>query len=144
MEKLSGPKQDLLIAAPTLPAVIAFLYGCYKFFDFGIAVEYYLYTYVPTLGAIVSSICIFLYADLAFRRIFGRSTRGLPQALIAFGGFVPYAFSLYLMGFLGVYSLWGLLSNFTIGTLVFGIVWIALGYRMLYTFWIITEISVSE
>ena len=144
MENLSGPEQDLLAAKPLLPAVIAFLYGCYKYFDFGIAVEYYLYTYVPTLGAIASSVCIFLYGEMASRRIFGRSTRGLPQVLIAIGGFVPYAFSLYLMGFLGVYSLWGLLSNFTIGTLVFGIVWIALGYRMLYTFSIITEISVSE
>ena len=45
------------------------------------------------------------------------------------------------MGFLGVYPLWTLLSDFAFGTLTFGIVWIGIGYRMLYTFWIITELS---
>lgn len=134
---MSDRERQLLAAKPIVPAVIALLYGAYKFFDLGFAIEHYLYTYVPVFGAVVSSICILLYLHAG-------SKRSVKNMIMGLGGFVPYVFSLYLMGFLGAFSLWGLLSDFSIGTLVFGIVWIVIGYRMLYTFWMITEITKSN
>ncbi len=139
MAKISGARQDLLVAKPTLPAVIALLYGAYKFFDLGVAPSHFLYTYVPTIGAIVSAVCVFMYVFT----MTVETKRSVGQMLMALSGFVPYAFSLYLMGFLGVYSLWSLHSHFSIGTLLFGLFWIGMGYRMLYTFWQITELSVA-
>ena len=130
----------MLVAKPTLPAVIALLYGAYKFFDLGIAPDHYPYTYIPAIGAVVSAICVFLYAFMSFTAPIKRS---IGRMLVGLSGFIPYAFSLYLMGFLGAYSLWSLHSRFSIGTLLFGLFWIAMGYRMLYTFWQITELSVA-
>ena len=134
---MDDAEKQLLAAKPITPAVVALLYGAYKFFDLGFAIQHYLYTYVPVFGAVVSSICIVLYLDAG-------SERSIKNMIMGLSGFVPYVFSLYVMGFLGAFSLWGLLSNFTIGTLVFGIVWIFIGYRMLYTFWVITEITRSK
>lgn len=140
MVELSGADKDLLAAKPILPTVIALLYGGYKFFDIGFSAEHYLYTYVPTVGAILSAIFVFMYVSI----ISSEPERSVKSMLKAFAGFIPYLFSLYLFCFLGLYSLWSLLSDFSVGTLIFGLFWIAVGYRMLYTFWIITEISVSE
>ena len=139
MVELSGRDRDLLAAGPSVPAIIALLYGAYKFYDLGFATDNYLYTYVPILGATISVVCVLLYVNLI-----GKPGRSVIKSLIALSGFIPYAYSLYLMGFLGAYSLWLLLSNFTIGGLVFGLFWIVVGYRMLYTFWKITEISVKD
>jgi len=134
MVDLSSIEKDLLIAEPIVPAFIALLYGSYKFFDLGFSMDHYLYTYALVFGAGISSICVAMYVNSG-------PDRSAKNALITLGGFVPYIFSIYLMGFLGAYSLWGLLSEFTFGTLAFGIFWMIVGYRMLYTFWMITEIK---
>jgi hypothetical protein len=140
MVELSGRDEDLLMAKPLVPAVVAFIYGIYKFYDLGFSTDNYLYTYIPVVGSALSIISVWMYVS----SMSVKPTRSISNMLKGYSGFIPYLFSLYLIGFLGLYSLWLLFSGFTFGTFIFGVVWVLLGYRMLYTFWVITEISVQD
>ena len=140
MVELSGRDEDLLMAKPLVPAVVAFIYGIYKFYDVGFSTDEYLYTYIPVVGSALSIISVWMYVS----SMSVKPKRSISNMLKGYSGFIPYLFSLYLIGFLGLYSLWSLFSSFTFGTFMFGVVWVLLGYRMLYTFWVITEISVQD
>jgi len=140
MVELSGRDEDLLMAKPLVPAVVAFIYGIYKFYDLGFSTDEYLYTYIPVVGSALSIISVWMYVS----SMSVKPKRSISNMLKGYSGFIPYLFSLYLIGFLGLYSLWLLFSSFTFGTFMFGVVWVLLGYRMLYTFWVITEISVQD
>lgn len=127
-----------LLGRPGTPAFIAILYGCFNLFALGFGRENYLWTYVLILGGLASIASIMAYMAVAFSPP-GRSWAKMFSAL---SGYIPYFYSLYLLGFLGVYSLWLLVADhFSIGRLFFGIIWTVLGSRMLYTFWIITELG---
>lgn len=137
---LSGRERDLFTAKPILPAAIVLAYGVYKFFDLGTAVQHSLLTYVVTVGAAASIICISLYSLAAARP----ATRGIGAMLVGLSGFVPYFFSIYVMAVLGCYGVWSSINPLSVFGIVAGLIWIALGYHMLRKFWIITELTVRR
>jgi hypothetical protein len=56
-------------------------------------------------------------------------------------GFSPFFFSLYVMGFLGAYTIYtGIVPTLAIWSIIVGLFWIVMGYRMLNQFYLITEI----
>ncbi|GEM_PF-3219396 len=118
-------------------AVFSLLYGLYKLYDMGFSLEHYLHTYVLIFGGIASYVIVFNYAKISGKW-------SVSKMIGIWSGFIPLFFSAYLMGFLGVYGLWGLRNGFTMLTLISGIIWLHLGYRLLYNFWLITEIKGRE
>ena len=128
-----------MIAKPTIPTLVAIVYGGYEFFMLGFDSKHYLQTYVLVFGGMVSIACVILYVETMRRE----RRRNFGRMLCALAGFIPYFFSLYLFGYMGLYRLWSLLTEFSIGGLLFGLFWALIGYCLLYTFWTITEISVA-
>ena len=59
------------------------------------------------------------------------------MALAAFGGFVPYVWSLYVIFIPG---LWFLIADFSLGQLVLSGFLVLLGYWHLRAFWKLTEL----
>jgi hypothetical protein len=77
--------------------------------------------------------------------IVSERTQYRRNVAVVMGGFVPYAFALYVMAYLGLASLWKqITSTFTIGGLIFGVFWLLIGYWMLHSFWIVTELGNSR
>lgn len=132
MKKVKGRNLDLKLAEPSTPAAFALFYGIYKFIDLGVSFDHYLYTYVPVFGSILSIVGIFMFAYAGSKH--SKNELSPKYFFMTMVGFIPWAFSIYLIGFLGVYSLWQLIDNFSFWSLVFGISWILIGYRMLSTF----------
>jgi cytochrome c biogenesis protein CcdA len=64
--------------------------------------------------------------------------------LVGLSGFVPYFYSVYVMAVLGCYGIWSSIDPLSIFGVAVGVIWILLGYHMLRTFWIITELSVRR
>jgi hypothetical protein len=137
MSELSNSQLKVLVNKCGSLAMIPLLYGFYKLYDLGFALEHYPYTYLVIFGALATNAIVPIYAKISGKW-------SVSKMLGAWSGFIPYFFSLYLMGFLGIYGLWGLTSVFSMWTLIFGVVWILVGYRILYTFWLITEIKEKE
>ena len=132
MEQMERADVQTMVAKPSVPALMALFYGAYQFYHLGFEKVDAIDTYVPFFGSIVSIACVFMYVNA------GRQ-RSISNMLMAMSGIIPYLFSLYMMGYLGIYTLWELFSGFTVGGLLIGLFWIINGYRMLYTFWVITE-----
>ena len=135
-QAMRGRNRDLMAARVALPVLIALIYGIYKFVVLGVTAEHYLYTYLPVIGAVASLVSLMTFSAVVMTE--ERSVRAMFGAL---SGFVPYVFSLYLMGFLGGYGIWQSTNPFSIWGVVKGLFWIVLGYRLLRKFWIITEIA---
>ena len=89
--------------------------------------------WLSLFGAVLSVVSLCLYPMAMF---YGRSWRG---AFFAWSGFVPYLFALYVMIALGGTRLYALLAQFSVTTLLAGLGWLAVGYWILYNFWIFTE-----
>jgi hypothetical protein len=117
-----------------VPALLfVFAYGIINLVMMGTASAHYWLTYVPLVGAVVSILSCFLYPMAMF---YGRSWLAGSMAIV---GFIPYVFALFVMGVLGGGRLYGLLSGFSVGGLLGGLFWLAVGYAILYNFWIFTE-----
>jgi hypothetical protein len=111
---------------------IVIIYGIYKFVSLGVSLDHYLYTYILLFGGLAATVGFFIYIE--FLR---RSRRGLLMLL----GYIPYLFSLYVIGFLGVYGLYmGLFQAFSIWSIVAGLIWIVIGYQITNKFHQTTEI----
>ena len=135
-QAMGDRKKGLFRAKVISPALFSIVYGIYNSFSLGIFWSHVGHTLVPTLGGVASIISTGLYAREM--NVEGRSTLGFLRSM---AGFIPYTFSLFLMSYLGVYRIWQSLSPLNVWQIVFGLLWIILGYRMLRKFWIITEIS---
>jgi hypothetical protein len=127
-------KQNELAARAGAPALFPFLYGIYEFFVLGVSTQHYLFTFVPVFGAVAAFLGTALYT-IEF------GTPGMGAQIIAeLGGVAAYAFSVYVLGFLGFHSLWLLIAaGFSIWRLLFGVVSILVGYRILRNLWTLFE-----
>jgi hypothetical protein len=134
--ELSGAKGQILAAEVVTPIIAAMIYGTYKFISLGISWDHFLYTYTPLLGGLVAIAGFFIYLNLVSKR---RTIRW--KNLLGLLGFLPYFFSLCVMSFLGVYAIYrGVIPTLSIWSIIAGLFWIAVGYRMLNRFYLITEI----
>src|SRR5690242_21333945 len=98
--ELKGTKGDVVAARIEVPIVVVMIYGLVELIRLGWSQDHYLYTYTPVLGGVAASAGLFTYffvvsVDRA------RSRRNLLVLL----GLLPYFYSLYIMGFLGLYTI---------------------------------------
>ena len=139
LQSMSLRERDVLMAKPIVPAVIALVYGAYKFFDLGTDTAHWPYTYAVFFGAIAAIAGVLLFAIEASKPT-RRTWFGTFSGLFAF---VPYLFSIYVIAFIGCYGIYLSFGPFSVWGVLAGLIWIALGYRMIWTLWIISELAVN-
>ncbi|HEY1560845.1 MAG TPA: hypothetical protein VGF71_08140 [Caulobacteraceae bacterium] len=111
------------------PACVAVIYGVVELFRHGLALSGLPSTYLPLLGgaAVIASLPIHLHT--------AKAPDGRSWALAAgsLAIFVPYLFSLYLMGFFGVWAIYRALTAhpFALGHALAGAFWLVVGWFML-------------
>lgn len=134
--KLKGAKGDVLVARVEAPIIAAMVYGVYKFIELGVSLDHYLYTYIPLLGGCAATAGLFTYNFLV-----SMSQNRRWKNLFLLLEFLPYLYSLYVMGFLGVYMIYGGVAGlFSIWSVISGLFWVVVGYRTIYQFYLITQI----
>jgi len=111
------------------PACVAVIYGVVELFRHGLALSGWPSTYLPLLGgvAVIASLPVYLHA---FKAPDGRSWGLAAGSLLVF---VPYLFSLYLMGFLGAWAIYRAVTAHPLawGHALAGAFWIVAGWFML-------------
>ncbi len=134
--ELVGAKGDILAARVITPIIAVMIYGAYKFISLGSSWDHYLYTYIPLSGGIASIIGFFTYLTLI---TYGRKISWMNLLMLL--GFIPYFFSLYVIGFLGLYMIYtGIVPVLSIWSIIMGLFWIAVGYQIINLFYLIMEI----
>ncbi|MBY5828569.1 hypothetical protein EHI44_30450 [Rhizobium leguminosarum] len=119
---------------------LVMIYGIYRIIQEGVWPAWPDGTILVT-GGILSVIFVVLY----MRSIEAGSGKSWAKAASAFGAFVPYVYSLYVIGYVGVWSLVQLVTvGFTWSGLVCGSFGLVFGYRILQTFYDITELSAQK
>ena len=88
MPVISSIQADRMIAKPTIPTLVAIVYGGYEFFMLGFDSKHYLQTYVLVFGGMVSIACVILYVETMRRE----RRRNFGRMLCALAGFIPYFF----------------------------------------------------
>nr|OAP96843.1 hypothetical protein A4U53_37410 [Rhizobium leguminosarum] len=92
-------------------------------------------------GGVVSMAFVVLY----MRSIEDGPGRSWAKAASAFGGLIPYLYPLYVIGYVGIWSLIQLVTvGFTWSGLGAGMFGVIFGYRILKTFYDITELSTAK
>jgi hypothetical protein len=126
-------------ARVTVPIFAAIIYGLYNFTVLGVTQGNYLYTYAPVLGGVAGMVGLLTYYLLVVSpSLSKRSWKNLLLLL----GFLPYLFLIYVIVFFGLYAIYrGLLVSFSVLTIFGGLFWIAIGYRGINQFYLMTEIS---
>ena len=133
---LKRPKGDIMAARIEVPIVVAMIYGIYKFVRLGWSVDHFLYTYAAVLGGMSASAGLFTYFFLISAE---RSSR--RKNLLALFGSLPYLYSLYIMGVLGLYTIFeGLISKLSFLSMIGGVFWVFVGFHLIYRFYLVTEI----
>src|SRR5579859_289403 len=134
--ELRGTKGDILAAKIEVPILAAMVYGVVEFTELGWSLEHYFYTYAPVLGGVAASVGLFTYFFIVSVRQ-KRSWRNLLVLL----GFLPYLYSLYIIGVLGLYTIFqGVVGVFSFWSMVGGVFWIFVGFHLIYRFYLMTEI----
>jgi hypothetical protein len=137
-DELEGAKGDRLAARVAIPIIVVMIYGVYIFVELGVSLDYYLYTYIPVLGGIAALVGLLMY----YLVIVAPSGKRRWRNLLALLGFLPYFFSLYVIGFLGLYTIYvAVVGPFLLWPVIAGLFWIALGCIMINRFYLITEIE---
>ena len=134
--ELEGAKGDRVAARVEAPIIAVMIYGIYKFIELGVSLDHYLYTYTPLLGGVAASAGL-----LTYYFIVARPHKKSWKNLLLLLGFLPYFFSLYVIGFLGLYRIYGgVVGEFSIWSLIVGLFWVVVGYRIINQFYLMTEI----
>jgi len=109
---------------------MAAIFGVVELVRHGVGLKYWPYTYLPLLGGLASCVAIVPYVA-TIKAPSGRSWRLVAGALSMF---IPYLFSLYLMGFLGVWMIVRAVTShpFAWGHVLAGVFWVLFGWRMLF------------
>jgi len=133
--ELKGTKGDIIAARIEVPILIVMIYGIVGFIRLGWSQDHYLHTYAPVLGGVAASVGLFTYFFLvSVRRKTSRKNLLVLLALL------PYFYSLYIMGVLGLYTIYeGIIGNFSFWTMIGGVFWIFLGFHLIYRFYAMTE-----
>ena len=98
--ELRGTKGDILAARIEVPILAAMIYGIVEFIRLGWSLDHYFYTYAPVLGGVAASVGLFTY----FFIVSVRQKRSWKNLLVLLG-FLPYFYSLYIIGVLGLYTI---------------------------------------
>lgn len=134
--ELEGTKGDIMAARIEVPILAAIIFGIVEFIRFGWSQEYFLYTYAVVLGGVAASAGLFTY----FFLLSAERTRGRKNLLVLLG-LLPYSYSLYLMGVLGLYTIVeGVIGEFSFLSMIGGVVWVFVGFHLIYRFYLVTEI----
>jgi hypothetical protein len=134
--ELRGTKGDIVAARIEVPILLAMTYGIVEFIRLGWSLDHYFFTYAPVLGGVAASVGLFTYFFLVSVR-HKRSWRTLLVLL----AFLPYIYSLYIIGVLGLYTIFeGVIGAFSFWSMIAGLFWIFVGFHLIYRFYLLTEI----
>ena len=134
--ELKGTKGDIMAARIEVPILAAMIYGIVGFIRLGWSQDNFLYTYAAVLGGVAASAGLFTY----FFLVSGERNRRRKNLLILFG-FLPYFYSLYIMGVLGLYTIFeGVIGKFSFWSMIGGVFWVFVGFHLIYRFYLMTEI----
>src|SRR5215213_8869235 len=134
--ELKGTKGDIIAARIEVPILIVMIYGIVGFIQLGWSQDHYLYTYAPVLGGVAASVGLFTYFFLVSVRL--KKSR---KKLLILLGILPYFYALYIMGVLGLYTIYeGIIGKFSFWAMLGGVFWIFLGFHLIYRFHAMTEI----
>ncbi|MGY8685924.1 hypothetical protein Q2941_50800, partial [Bradyrhizobium sp. UFLA05-153] len=135
--ELKGTKGDIMAARIEVPILAAMVYGIVEFFRLGWSQDYYLYTYAAVLGGVAASAGLFTYFFIVSAAERNRRRKNLLVPL----GFLPYFYAFYIMGVLGLYTIFeGVIGKFSVLSMIGGIFWIFVGFHLAYRFYLVTEI----
>ena len=131
----TGRMLGVIVLQMVLLLVPVFVYGVVSAISSGLSLR----TWMLVVGPIVSVAAIVLYPMAMYQ---GRSWLG---AFLAWSGFLPYFFGLYVIGIEGIGRLLSLFSHFSIGLLIGSIFWIIIGWAFAYKLSHYTEaVKVSD
>jgi hypothetical protein len=134
--ELEGTKGDIVAARIEVPVLIGMIYGIVEFVRLGWPLDHYLYTYAPVLGGVAASVGLFTYFFLV-----SVERKRSWKTLLFLLGLLPYFYALYLMGVLGLYTIYeGVMGKFSIWSMIGGIFWLFVGFHLIYRFHLMTEI----
>jgi hypothetical protein len=134
--ELAGTKGDILAARIEAPILAVMIYGIVEFIRLGWSLDHYFYTYAPVLGGVAASVGLFTY----FFIVSVRRKRSWKNLLVLLG-FLPYFYSLYIMGVLGLYTIFeGIVGVFSFWSMIGGVFWVFVGFHLIYRFYLMTEI----
>lgn len=134
--QLKGPKGHILAARIEVPILVAMIYGIVELIRLGWSGDHYLYTYAPVLGGLAASAGLFTYFFVvSVEREKSRRT------LLFLLGLIPNLYALYIMGVLGLYTiLEGVIGEFSVWSMIGGVIWVFVGFHLIYRFYLVTEI----
>jgi hypothetical protein len=125
----SGRAFDLAAGQTLAPTAIFIGYGIVKFFSLGTDLTHWPDTYLAVGGGVASWISVFLWGVI----LWGQKRVSMLYAVCAFFAFTPMLYSIYGISYLGLYTIYvSIVVSFSIGGILFGLVCVALGYRMAY------------
>lgn len=134
--ELRGTKGDIVAAKIEVPILAAMIYGIAEFIRLGWSLDHYFYTYAPVLGGVAASVGLFTY----FFIVSVRRKRSWKNLLVLLG-FLPYFYSLYIIGVLGLHTIFeGLVGVFSFWSMIGGVFWVFVGFHLIYRFYLMTEI----
>jgi hypothetical protein len=134
--ELKGTKGDIIAARIEVPILVVMIFGIVEFIRLGWSQDYYLHTYAPVLGGVAASVGLFTYFFLV--SVERKKSR---RNLLILLGFLPYFYSLYIMGVLGLYTIYeGIIGKFSVWSMIGGVFWVFLGFHLIYRFYMLTEI----
>ena len=134
--ELQGTRGDIIAARIEVPILVTMIYGIVEFVRLGWSKDHALFTYLPVLGGVAASAGLFTYFFVvsAERKRSWKTLRVLLASL-------PYLYALYIMGVLGLYTIYeGVIGSFSLWSMIGGIFWIFLGFHLIYRFYLMTEI----
>ena len=126
--ELKGAKGDIITARIEVPILVVMIYGIVEFIRLGWSQDYYLYTYAPVLGGVAASAGLFTYFFLV-----SVERKNSRKNLLVLLGCLPYFYSLYIIGFLGLYTIGeGVIGKLPFWSMIGGVVWVFLGFHLIY------------
>jgi hypothetical protein len=134
--ELEGTKGDIVAARIEVPVLVGMIYGIVEFVRLGWSQAHYLYTYAPVLGGVAASVGLFTYFFLV-----SVERRRSWKTLLFLLGLLPYFYALYLMGVLGLYTIFeGVIGKFSFWSMIGSIFWLFVGFHLIYRFHLMTQI----
>ena len=134
--ELKGAKGDIMAAKIEVAILAAMTYGIVELVRLGWSLDHYLYTYATVSGGVSASAGLFTY----FFLIPAKPSRSRKN-LMLLSGFLPYFYSLYIVGVLGLYTIFeGMMGTFSLLSMVGGVFWVFVGFHLFYRFYLVTEI----
>ena len=134
--ELKGTKGDILAGRIEVPILVVMIYGVVEFIRLGRSQDYYLFTYAPVLGGVAASAGLFTY----FFVVCEERKKSRKNLLIMLA-LLPYLYSLYIMGVLGLYTIYeGVIGKFSFWSMIGGVFWVFVGFHLIYRFYLMTEI----